>query len=116
MSHYAKRLSALRSERLAVGRGVSTPQPCATRTPVPDMAADFHVYGLDWSNDELKWFFDGVDVGRSSTPSDMHMLMFVIGNMAIGGYWPKDPDAYTHFSAVYEIDWIRVYRRDRAPR
>jgi beta-glucanase (GH16 family) len=87
----------------------------STRTPVADMAADFHVYGLDWSKDELKWFFDGVEVGRKSTPSDMHRPMFLIANLAIGGYWPKNPDAATHFPAVYEIDWIRVYRRDRPP-
>jgi beta-glucanase (GH16 family) len=87
----------------------------STRTPVADMAADFHVYRLDWSKDELKWFFDGVEVGRKSTPSDMHRPMFLIANLAIGGYWPKNPDAATHFPAVYEIDWIRVYRRDRPP-
>jgi hypothetical protein len=83
----------------------------STQTRVPDMAADFHVYGLEWTKDEIKWFFDGLEVARKATPADMHRPMHLLANMTIGGYWPKNPDASTRFPAVYEIDWIRAYRR-----
>jgi hypothetical protein len=81
-------------------------------TPVPDLSADFHVYSLEWNKDEIKWYFDGVEVSRRSTPADMHQPMFIRANLAVGGGWPKNPDASTHFPAVFAIDWIRVYRRE----
>jgi hypothetical protein len=81
-------------------------------TQVPDLSADFHAYALEWDKDEIKWFFDGVEVARKSTPADMRQPMYVLANLAVGGGWPKDPDASTKFPAVFAIDWIRVYRRE----
>jgi beta-glucanase (GH16 family) len=80
-------------------------------THVPDTSAGFHDYALEWNKDEIKWYFDGVEVASHATPADMHQPMHVRANLAVGGSWPKDPDASTQFPAVFAIDWIRVYRR-----
>jgi len=85
-------------------------------TTVPDLSADFHTYSFEWDKDTIRWFFDGVEVDRRSTPGDMHRPMYLLANLAVGGGWPKDPDASTKFPAVYAIDWIRVYRREQPQR
>jgi len=81
-------------------------------TKVPDLSADFHTYALEWTKEEIKWFFDGVEVASRSTPTDMHRPMYILANLAVGGGWAKEPDASTKFPAIFAIDWIRVYRRE----
>ena len=83
----------------------------ATVTHVPDMSADFHVYGLEWEKDVIKWFFDGIEIARAPTPADMHVPMQILANLTVGGNWPKNPDTSTPFPAVFAIDWIRAYQR-----
>jgi beta-glucanase (GH16 family) len=90
--------------------GPHTTETISTR--VPDLSADFHTYAFEWNKYEIRWFFDGVEVARRSTPGDMQRPMYVLANLAVGGGWPKDPDASTPFPAVFAIDWIRVYRRE----
>jgi len=35
---------------------------------------------------------------------------FLVLNVAVGGYWPGDPDATTPFPAAMLVDYVRVYR------
>ncbi len=86
-----------------------------TIIPVPDLTADFHVYSVEWQKDEVRWYFDGVEVARKPTPADMHKPMYVLANLAVGGDWPGNPDASTPFPGVFAIDWIRAYRRKPSP-
>jgi hypothetical protein len=78
---------------------------------VPDLSADFHVFTVEWRNDWIRWYLDGVEVKRAATPPDMHKPMYLLANLAIGASWPGQPDASTRFPGVYAIDWIRAYRR-----
>jgi beta-glucanase (GH16 family) len=79
---------------------------------VPDASAAFHTYAVDWENDEIKWYFDGVEVAHAPTPADMHKPMYMLANLGVGGNWPGDPDASTHFPAILAIKSIRAYRRE----
>jgi beta-glucanase (GH16 family) len=79
--------------------------------PIADASADFHTYAVDWEADEIIWYFDGVEVARKPTPADMHTPMYILANLAVGGYWPGSPDASVHFPAILAIQWIRAYRR-----
>jgi beta-glucanase (GH16 family) len=36
---------------------------------------------------------------------------FLILNLAVGGYWPGDPDPTTVFPQSMLVDYVRVYRR-----
>ncbi len=76
----------------------------------PDLSADFHQYAVSWQADEVRWYFDGVEVARTPTPKDMHKPMYVLANLAIGSNWPGYPDASTKFPGVLSIDWIRAYK------
>jgi beta-glucanase (GH16 family) len=73
----------------------------------PDMSADFHTYGLEWTPDALVWFVDGVERCRATEPIP-DTPKFLIMNMAVGGHFDGDPDHDTEFPVEYQIDWVRV--------
>ncbi len=81
-----------------------------SNTTVPDLSADFHQFALEWQKDELRWYFDGVEVARTATPKDMSKPMYMLANLSIGASWPGSPDASTVFPGVFAIDWIRAYK------
>jgi beta-glucanase (GH16 family) len=70
----------------------------------------FHVFAVAWDPKELVWYVDGREVNRQPTPPDMHKPMYMVANLAVGGYWPGDPDGSTQFPARFTIDYIRAYR------
>jgi beta-glucanase (GH16 family) len=75
-----------------------------------DLSAGFHTYEAEWGNGELIWRFDGREVKRvrANVPTEP---MFLLVNLAVGGRWPGNPGAGTHFPVAYEIDYIRVYQQ-----
>lgn len=76
-----------------------------------DLSADFHNYGLFWAPDRLVWFVDGKEKYRVYSPANVTKLpMYVIANLAVGGYWPGYPDGTTPFPTSLDIDYIRVYQ------
>jgi beta-glucanase (GH16 family) len=85
-----------------------------TATSIPDASADFHVYALDWNENQIRWYFDGTEVARAPTPADMHDPMYLLLNLGVGGYWPGSPDSSTQFPAVLAVDWVHVYKRTDA--
>ena len=76
---------------------------------VPDMSAGYHTYGVDWQADYITYYFDGVEVWKTATPSDLHEPMYMIANLAVGGYWPGMVNSTTPFPAQMKIDYIRAY-------
>ena len=46
------------------------------------------------------------------TPPDMHVPMYLLANLAVGGPWAGAPDATTVFPAHMQIDFIRAYRQE----
>jgi serralysin len=76
-------------------------------TQVADTSAGYHTYGVDWEPDYITWYFDGQQVFRTTTPSDLNSPMYIIANLAVGGYWPGPADGVS--SAGLNIDYIRAY-------
>jgi len=78
--------------------------------------AGWHVYRLDWSEDELVFSIDGTEyhtVSRSDL-EDFQVWAFerpqhLILNVAVGGTWPQEPTDPTVFPAQMLVDWVRVY-------
>ena len=81
---------------------------------VISIADGFHVYGLEWTEQELVWSFDGQPVWHR--PNDgIAEDMYILANLALGNRDPKfipDPDETTPFPGHFEIDYIRAYQRD----
>jgi beta-glucanase (GH16 family) len=74
-----------------------------------DLAAGFHSYGLDWQADSVTWYFDGKPVKKFTRASVIpHKPMYILIDLAVGG-WISFPDANTHFPAVMQVDYVRVW-------
>ncbi|MEU4264509.1 ricin-type beta-trefoil lectin domain protein [Streptomyces argenteolus] len=74
----------------------------------------FHTFAVDWSPDAITWSVDGT-VYQRRTPADLggrqwvfNKPFFLILNLAVGGYWPGDPDGNTVFPQQLLVDYVRV--------
>lgn len=80
-------------------------------------ADDFHVFAVSWRPNEIRWYVDGRQYHRL-TPGDLPAgtrwvfdhPFFLLLNLAVGGEWPRDPDATTIFPQQLVVDYVRVYR------
>lgn len=75
---------------------------------VPDLASDFHTFGMLWTPDEVIFTFEGVEIHRTATPDDMHDPMALILNLAVGG-WNGPPDETTPEDQAFMIDYVHAY-------
>ncbi|MFC9430464.1 family 16 glycosylhydrolase [Streptomyces sp. NPDC056987] len=78
----------------------------------------FHTFAVDWAPDSITWSVDG-NVYQRRTPADLggrawafNKPFFLILNLAVGGYWPGDPDGSTPFPGQLVVDYVRVTTGD----
>ena len=84
-------------------------------------AASWHTYGMLWSKGKISFYVDSpFDIYTTNTPADFNRpgavwpfdsgnAFYLLLNLAIGGDWPKAPDATTKFPAEMLVDYIRIY-------
>src|ERR1039457_4540170 len=89
--------------------------PCALPGN-PAFADDFHVYAVEWTTNQIKWFVDGYQYFSANTASipagDAWVYtqpQFLLLNLAVGGQWPGNPDGTTTFPQQMLVDYVRVY-------
>lgn len=89
--------------------------PCALPGN-PNFADGFHIYAVEWTTNQIKWFVDGYQyfsVNTASLPSGTTWVytqpQFIILNVAVGGGWPGNPDGTTVFPQPMLVDYVRVY-------
>jgi beta-glucanase (GH16 family) len=77
----------------------------------------YHDYSIEWDKESVGLFLDGnkywevnIKDGINST-EEFHMPQYIILNLAIGGDWPKNPDATTAFPDTMYVDYVRVYQK-----
>ena len=71
------------------------------------LADDYHVYGLEWDKDQIKYFVDGV-VLRTVENTHWHQPLFLIFDSETMPEWfgmPKDEDLPSTFSVEYVRAW-----------
>ncbi len=88
----------------------------ARRTPSfethgPDYSQDFHTYAVRWEPGTIIWYVDGVEQNRFDDGNVSNEEMYLLVNLAVGGWWPGDPDGSTQFPATMAVDYIRAYQR-----
>jgi len=76
----------------------------------PDFSQEFHTIAIDWSARAIVWYVDGVERARS-VDGIPRGKFYLLANLAVAGDWPGPPDGTTRFPGIYEIDYVRVYRR-----
>jgi beta-glucosidase len=93
----------------ANGRGAAYP----SETPFSD---DFHVYAVEWTETEIRWYVDG-NLYNTITQEDLGTRrwvfdhdFFILLNVAVGGLWPGLPDDTTVFPQTMLVDYVRVYQ------
>jgi beta-glucanase (GH16 family) len=77
-----------------------------------DLSKNWHVYGLEWSSEEITWYLDGEELWRIEERELIsNVPMYLIINLAVGGNWPGAPDESTRFPAELKVDYVRVWQR-----
>ncbi|MDX6353433.1 MAG: hypothetical protein QOF98_336, partial [Streptomyces sp.] len=78
----------------------------------------FHTFAVDWSPNSISWSVDGI-VYQTRTPADLggntwvfDHPFYIILNLAVGGYWPGDPDSTTTFPQQLVVDYVHVTTSD----
>ena len=75
----------------------------------------FHVYAIEWSRRNIKWFVDGKRFYKFKIrngppgPQGLKKPHYLLLNLAVGGNWPGSPDSSTAFPAKLIVDYVRVY-------
>lgn len=84
------------------------------KTTIATAASAFHTYGVKWTSGEITAYYDGVKQGSyvsdgtsANWPYDSSFYMLL--NLAIGGDLGGTIDS-SMTSAVFEIDYVRVYQ------
>src|SRR5581483_5807747 len=77
-----------------------------------DLSAGYHTFGVDWEPDFITWYLDGKEYYQIKTPTALVNSgpMYMIANLALGGYWPGNVNSTTPFPAQMKIDYIRAYQ------
>ena len=77
----------------------------------------FHVYGIEWSAQSIKFLVDGEvysTVTKSSLPDGAGWAFdkpfFLLLNLAVGGNWPGNPDSTTRFPQSLVVDWVKAWQ------
>lgn len=105
--------------------------------PKGQSISEDHIYAVEWDPGEIRWFVDGreytrqnfwwssskVDGGQGANPASEKDLnawpapfdqpFHLVVNVAVGGQFGGPPDRTTSFPATLELDYIRVYEREK---
>ncbi len=84
--------------------------------PADTVKNDFHVYAIEWQENEIRWLFDEQEYFKV-TPETVPAAwvfdhdFFIILNVAVGGGWPGYPDKTTVFPQFLNVDYVRVFQK-----
>lgn len=82
---------------------------------------DFHDFALEWLPGEFRWYVDGNlyqiqqdwysadSSGTYSYPAPFDQEFYLMLNLAVGGFFPGDPNPADWTSTKFYIDYVRVY-------
>src|SRR3989344_3297006 len=79
-----------------------------------DFTAGYHVFASEWGPGYIDWYVDGVKARTTVTTNVTQKKMYILANLALGGFSGGTFDATTVFPNYFDIDYIRAYRRDDA--
>lgn len=79
--------------------------------------SEWHVYGVEWDGDTMRFFIDGeqkgevthATAGQGLWPFDESQFYIILNQSAGMGTWAADAD--TSHTYLTEVDWVRLYQR-----
>ena len=75
----------------------------------------FHTFILEWTPESVTFGLDGKMLDPIPIASDMKEFLrefYLLMNVAVGGYWPGDPDGSTQFPQTMYVDYLRVFSKN----
>jgi len=77
----------------------------------------YHIYVVEWQPGMIRWYVDG-NLYKTGATNDLpgganwvfNHPFFLLLNVAVGGYWPGNPDGNTVFPQTMLVDYVRVYQ------
>ncbi len=89
-----------------------------TSVKLKNTSRKFHNYGLLWTENEIKWLFDGKEILSFSSDTDsweqwpFDIPFYLILNIAIGGTWGGEKGIDKNLqNAEMQVDYARVYQK-----
>jgi beta-glucanase (GH16 family) len=77
----------------------------------------FHLFAIEWEPNVIRFYMDGKlfeTQNSNSLPPFKHWAFnhpfYLLFDLAIGGFWPGNPDQTTVFPATMLVDYVRVYK------
>jgi len=76
----------------------------------------YHVYAVDWNENNIIWTVDGNEFNRVSIGSgsdsmeEFHKKQFILFNLAVGGNLPGFTIDDTKMPATMSVDYVKVYQ------
>ncbi|MEI6649320.1 MAG: glycoside hydrolase family 16 protein [Actinomycetes bacterium] len=83
------------------------------------LSEEFHIYGINWSEDQIEWTFDGTtyntirrdDAALEGKEWPFNNEFYLLINQAIGGWFGGEVDPELK-RAELTVDWVRFYSVD----
>ena len=86
----------------------------------------WHTYSIEWERGEIRWYVDGKLYSTQTDwysegfeyPAPFDQNFYIILNLAVGGHFDgidgiyADPDIFADGSRNFDIDYVRVYKKD----
>jgi beta-glucanase (GH16 family) len=72
-----------------------------------DPRDDFHVYGCEWDEHEIRWYVDGVQI-QSRRNHHWHQALDVVLSLGLRGDLKRAASA-EGFPTTFEVDYVRVW-------
>jgi beta-glucanase (GH16 family) len=93
-------------------------KPQAFELPTGRFADAFHVFEIEWDEQQIRWMVDGQAYATQPITADefeeIHQEFFILLNMAVDGRKHAGrPDERSVFPQVMYVDWVRVYQQDK---
>ncbi|WP_026903160.1 family 16 glycosylhydrolase [Pedobacter glucosidilyticus] len=73
-----------------------------------DLSKDFHVYALEWTPEELIFYFDGVEIDRKPV-CNAHLPVWPFFSTAVINWAGPLKDSMSGKSM--DVDWVRIYQK-----
>jgi beta-glucanase (GH16 family) len=85
----------------------------------PQWVKKFHIWSMDWDENSIKLFLDDILINSTSLSETINpdgtnpfnQAHYILLNLALGGNGGNP--AGSHFPITYEVDYVRIYQRDR---
>ncbi|MCR4640190.1 glycoside hydrolase family 16 protein [Ruminococcus sp.] len=91
-----------------------------------DSTENWHTYSIEWERGEIRWYVDGKLYSTQTDwysegfeyPAPFDQNFYIILNLAVGGHFDgidgvhADPSIFANGSKNFDIDYVRVYKKD----